>query len=845
MSDSTNKLRLVFFVKKNLDNFLPDIIEELKEDYEVKKIIVTEYHQIDEEIKWADICWFEWCDELVIYASKLDIALEKYIICRLHSYEAFTHYPSLVNFNAVDKLIVVADFIKENISKKIDFDKDKIVVIPNGINLDKYTFVNKTDGYDIAYVGYINHKKGPMLLLHTFKKIFDIDNRYKLHIAGLFQEERYVLYFNQMIEEMGLANNIFYDGWIDNLNEWLEDKNYVLCTSVLESQNISVMQAMAKGTKPIVHNFVGAREIYDDKYIFNTIDEAVELITNQDYDSYEYRNFIETNYSLIKQISATKDEIKITMKEAINKQKFNYIDYWDKRYLSNGTSGLGSYGVLAEFKADIINEYIKQKGIKSAVEFGCGDGSQLSKINYDSYIGLDVSRVCINKCKLIFRKYENKKFYVYKPGEMSQDIKDVNNDMIVCLDVLYHITNEEDFIKTLDDIFMLNCPYIMIYTMLTEPKAPLSIHLKYRNVFEYLSKYPNYTQLSIVNQKYPNESYSDFLVVEKQEEVFGINSMQDMVRMINDFSLNLQVVINNYDFSSVSLLAGKKEKVNDKYYLVEYVLGNDKKAKLTIMGIMIDIIDNKIIYPNYIRSSINYEEINVLTNQIIDSTVFQDDNDLISFVLDNKIKEDIESNKLIYQWERAIPGTGFMPLNICLNIILRYKLASFFVTKKDNVLEAACGFGYGAAYLSNMCNKIEGLDISQENISFAKEAYPISNSNWIKGDVLKLPYNDNVFDVYISFETMEHLRVEDIDRYFQEAVRVIKQGGKFILSTPNSVNRKSINNPFHIKEYNFYEFDSLLKKYFKNISYYSQDKYKIVKGISNVTGIMIAVCELV
>ena len=50
---------------------------------------------------WADICWFEWCDELVAYGSKLSIAKEKRIICRLHSYEAFTDLPANVRNNFV------------------------------------------------------------------------------------------------------------------------------------------------------------------------------------------------------------------------------------------------------------------------------------------------------------------------------------------------------------------------------------------------------------------------------------------------------------------------------------------------------------------------------------------------------------------------------------------------------------------------------------------------------------------------------------------------------------------------------------------------------------------------
>ena len=38
-------------------------------------------------------------------------------------------------------------------------------------------------------------------------------------------------------------------------------------------------------------------------------------------------------------------------------------NYWEQRYAGRGTSGAGSYGKLAEFKAEIINSFIKNNKI--------------------------------------------------------------------------------------------------------------------------------------------------------------------------------------------------------------------------------------------------------------------------------------------------------------------------------------------------------------------------------------------------------------------------------------------------------------------------------------------------
>lgn len=317
--------KIVFFHKSGMDSFLGDIINNLSLTYEVKKVEVTNYNQIDAGMKWADICWFEWCDELIAYGSKHRLANEKKIVCRLHSYEAFTEYPDDVNWSSVDKLIFVAEHIRDLVLSKFSIENSITTIIHNGIDLNKYNYKERKPGFDVAYLGYINYKKGPMILLHTFKALYDKDHRYKLHIAGKFQDDRDILYFNQMVKELGIANNVFFDGWQTDVYKWLSDKQYILCTSVLEGNPVGIMEAMAEGMKPIIHNFVGARKLYPDKYIWNTVDEAVKLIRSSEYNSKEYREFISNNFSLEGQISLIKNEIdNIALNNKIEKSEDQY-----------------------------------------------------------------------------------------------------------------------------------------------------------------------------------------------------------------------------------------------------------------------------------------------------------------------------------------------------------------------------------------------------------------------------------------------------------------------------------------------------------------------------------------
>ncbi|WP_239617616.1 glycosyltransferase family 4 protein [Cohnella mopanensis] len=295
--------KIVFFVKPDQDAFINPIIAHLSHLYAVKKVTVREVSQIERDMLWADICWFEWCDDLIVHASKLPIASFRKVVCRLHSYEAFAYYPYHVNWRAVDKVVFVGQPIQEYVLKHVPALRlEQTVVIPNGVPMDQYPLVERDKGFNIAYVGYINYKKGPMILLHAFNAIHKMDARYKLFIAGTYQEIRFQSYFNQMIAELGLTDCIQFDGWQNDVNPYLRDKHFIVSSSPLESQHKSIMEAMATGIKPLVHHFYGAKKVYEEAYLWNTMDDLLEMVTEEGYRPSEYRSFIELRYSFSAQI---------------------------------------------------------------------------------------------------------------------------------------------------------------------------------------------------------------------------------------------------------------------------------------------------------------------------------------------------------------------------------------------------------------------------------------------------------------------------------------------------------------------------------------------------------------
>jgi len=165
-----NKISVICL--SGLDNFIDPIIDELSDDYMVRKFIVKTKQDIYNAIDYGDVIWLEWANQSAIVATNYKGIKGKKVIVRLHSYEIFTDFPKQINWAVVDKLIFVAPHIRD-ILKELSpgiIDDVKTEVVYNGIDLDKIPFKKREAGFNIAWVGYINYKKNPPMALQVMKK---------------------------------------------------------------------------------------------------------------------------------------------------------------------------------------------------------------------------------------------------------------------------------------------------------------------------------------------------------------------------------------------------------------------------------------------------------------------------------------------------------------------------------------------------------------------------------------------------------------------------------------------------------------------------------------------------
>jgi len=218
--------------------------------------------------------------------------------------------PTMVKWESIDYLVFVAPHIKEIVKRKIPDIEDLVCtkIVPNGLDIDRIKPNKVLNMYDIAYVCNINYKKEPVLALQIMSELMKFNTGFKLHVAGAWQDERYKIYMEHMAKEMGIEDNIIYYGFVQDMDTFWENKGIILSTSIHEGHPYNIMEGAARGLQPVVHNFMGARELYPVSWLFNTVEEAVECVTaNHPRTQIRREYIIEEGWTLENQMNQFKE----------------------------------------------------------------------------------------------------------------------------------------------------------------------------------------------------------------------------------------------------------------------------------------------------------------------------------------------------------------------------------------------------------------------------------------------------------------------------------------------------------------------------------------------------------
>lgn len=201
------------------------------------------------------------------------------IVTRLHSFELY-EWAKRINWDAVDKVIVVSQAMRRYFLEQYPDCVDKMEVVYNGVSVDRYGGALERD---------CEWNVGMLCNLSPIKRVYEVilmmhdlrvdGHQPHLHIAGGPKGDyRYTAAIHRMVKELGLEQSVTFYGYVGDTPSWLGKIDIFVSNSFWEGQPVALLEAMAGGCYCLAHVWGGAEEVLPLRNLYRTDSELKEKI---------------------------------------------------------------------------------------------------------------------------------------------------------------------------------------------------------------------------------------------------------------------------------------------------------------------------------------------------------------------------------------------------------------------------------------------------------------------------------------------------------------------------------------------------------------------------------------
>lgn len=242
-------------------------------------------------LQQADIIFCEWCLGNLQWYSHNKLPHQK-LVARFHLQERELPYVEEANWDNIDHISYVSEFIRREGQKAFGFPFEKTSVISNLLDEDKFTPKKKTGDarFTLGLIGSAPARKRLDRAIDLLEELLKEDNRYCLRVKGkhpldygwLLKREDELSYYQSIFKRINenpiLRHKVIFDPAGDDINEWFTMVGFILSPSDFESFHMAIGEGMLTNTYPIIWDWDGAAEIWGEEYIIKSKNQAVVTV---------------------------------------------------------------------------------------------------------------------------------------------------------------------------------------------------------------------------------------------------------------------------------------------------------------------------------------------------------------------------------------------------------------------------------------------------------------------------------------------------------------------------------------------------------------------------------------
>lgn len=267
-----------------------------KQGHEVRKSL---YHE-EKFVNECDVVFYDFASAAVGELGKEKQKPKAKIIVRAIDVENYMNYCQRFNFDYIDHYIFLNESQKKMVMDHPDFHmpEEKIHIIQMGIDTKKFNLKHQfaEKPRKITFIGRLWIGKNVLGAIDVADLWYYMDKKVELHILG---DNRYDPRWWRKLCEYRISQTdmpIYFEHNVDDVNEYLEDKDLLIQPSFKEAFSFVTAEALSKGIPALVHDWYGSHDVWPEDLIYRYPHEALNVYDRMDRNPRRLRSIVTEKY---------------------------------------------------------------------------------------------------------------------------------------------------------------------------------------------------------------------------------------------------------------------------------------------------------------------------------------------------------------------------------------------------------------------------------------------------------------------------------------------------------------------------------------------------------------------